>query len=420
MRAAARKVSRIQRGRASARDDDARAGIVASGPAASLLDLQRDAGNRAVTELLRDPSMAPGLAAPALAVQRAGDVAATHVLDPVDEGDVPEASELAGLKTEWVELDAKKKQASANTPFDPADAKRLAEVNRLIGLRYKKDVAMTLAGNGRREGPAAWFAEVKTRTFLGKDITVHTLLADRLKTAETAFLKAVAGKAPPEGGWVRSTNTLRGPTEGLHGLGLAIDLNPGTNPYLVSPGPRSQAATGEPRARSQAVRNVIDRAVLLVLGRTAAEEDFGSAPDVEAGTSRVKASYDKIDEASAALRRYFELGARDRAADLEELVARLGPLNPRGRTAAAWRRTIAADRRAIGGHAGAKRWTNPEQGFLDLAWPLVEALTDAGLTWLGDVVVGSGRDIMHFDMRGLGPIRRIYKSESGSWVNLGG
>jgi len=34
-------------------------------------------------------------------------------------------------------------------------------------------------------------------------------------------------------------------------------------------------------------------------------------------------------------------------------------------------------------------------------------------------VIGTGRDIMHFDMRGLGPIKKTFKSSKG-WTNLGG
>jgi hypothetical protein len=63
-----------------------------------------------------------------------------------------------------------------------------------------------------------------------------------------------------------------------------------------------------------------------------------------------------------------------------------------------------------------KNWTDPESGFLSLDRRLVAAMTSSaggGLTWLGDDTIGSGRDIMHFDMRGPGPIRTIVKSLTG-------
>ena len=92
------------------------------------------------------------------------------------------------------------------------------------------------------------------------------------------------------------------------------------------------------------------------------------------------------------------------------------------RTATAWVKQIKIDRQALAGHASAKQWNQPETGFLHLDRRLVSALTSSaggGLTWLGDDTVGSGRDIMHFDLRGLGPIRRIVKTIEGQTISLG-
>ncbi len=61
--------------------------------------------------------------------------------------------------------------------------------------------------------------------------------------------------------------------------------------------------------------------------------------------------------------------------------------------------------------------------FLDMRRVIVEALTSssgAGLTWLGDNTIASGRDIMHFDLRGAGPIKKIVKSDLGTTTGLGG
>jgi hypothetical protein len=374
-----------------------------------LLDLQRQAGNAAVAGAIGGT-----------VVQRQGGLTQSHVLEAADEADVPAVAEMSALRTEWAQLDARKKAATRDQPFSPEDAARLAEVNRLIGLRFKQDIALTLSGNSVRGGPAAWFADVKSHTFLGNSITVHDLLWAKLTAAETAFKQKVTdlGLQEPKGGWVRSTSSIRGPTEGLHGLGLAIDLNAGTNPYLINPSSSSEAITGEPLARSRTVRGVIDNAVLLVLGRTATEEDFGSQPRDADRATRIQASFDKLTEASGALKRYFELASPANRAELEALVANLGGKDAAKRTVAQWLSTIQADRAALTTAAGAKRWTNPEQGFFDLNQELVRALTNEGLTWLGDATVGSGRDIMHFDMRGLGPIHRIFKE--GAWTNLGG
>jgi len=67
-----------------------------------------------------------------------------------------------------------------------------------------------------------------------------------------------------------------------------------------------------------------------------------------------------------------------------------------------------------------KHWDKPQTGLLHLDKRLVKAMTDtrgANLTWLGEDTVASGRDIMHFDMRGLGPIKTIYRE--GKEVDLG-
>jgi hypothetical protein len=52
---------------------------------------------------------------------------------------------------------------------------------------------------------------------------------------------------------------------------------------------------------------------------------------------------------------------------------------------------------------------------------LVKAMTSstgANLTWLGDDTIAAGRDIMHFDMRDLGPIKKVWSSARGSAIYL--
>ena len=159
--------------------------------------------------------------------------------------------------------------------------------------------------------------------------------------------------------------------------------------------------------------------MLLVLGRTVEEEDFGAMPDIADIAERVQASHTKLSEASGALATYFTLTDDDHAQELEELVTALGARDPKGRSADQWRKAIKADRASLRAAAGRKSWSKPTTGFMDLPWELVKALTDTGLTWLGDNTIGSGRDIMHFDMRALGPIRRIYNSERGRFTSLG-
>jgi hypothetical protein len=131
-------------------------------------------------------------------------------------------------------------------------------------------------------------------------------------------------------------------------------------------------------------------------------------------------SFDKLQVASNALQRYLELDRPDQRAALDALVRGLAGKDTR--TAERWIATIAVDRQTLTSHASRKSWSRPETGFLHLDRRLVQALTSSaggGLTWLGDDTIGSGRDIMHFDMRGLGPIRSIVKSLEGRTVSLG-
>ena len=391
-------------------------------PSEAALDLQRTAGNRAVA----------GLLGGRLTVQRhkgtEPEIAAAHVVSSAEEADMPDAADTPALGAEKADLlgerapIATRLKAARKHP-DPADAgrlkeidDRLVEIDGMLGLRVKGDEAVTLEHNNYTAGTAAWFADVHTITFLGRSATVHKLLAERLARAE----KALDGMPKPPGGWVSEEHsTLRPPGQSLHSFGLAIDLNPHTNPFLVKP---TGTAIYEPTAWSIAIRDVIERAALLVLGRTAADEAFFSRPDVKDKDARVEASYDKVAEMSTALQRYLALADDGQAAELNRLVADLADKDPRAKGADAWKKQILADRKKMEELAGQKHWTNPKGGFLDLDKRLVKAMTDsagAGLTWLGDDTVSPGRDIMHFDMRAVGPIRKIWSSAERKDTHLG-
>jgi hypothetical protein len=381
-----------------------------SGAEDVLLALQRTAGNAAVARLIASPFLR------AISIQR--DVAATHVLDKGDEADVPAVEDIAALRDEamplWLESKAAKVKGAE--PMDPKRRARMNEIDRLLRLRGQMDIKLTLQEN-KQVAPAAWFKEVKDHRFLGKTVTVHKLLADRLDLA-TAKLKDIPDAT--KNAWITETSSLRPPGAGLHSFGLAIDINQSTNPYLVTPSSGSQAATDEPLATSTAIRAIIDRAVLLVHARLPKDEKFGARPEGE-GAARVTASYDKLEEASKALAEYMGLDKPDQKDQLHAKVEALSGIDPDKRTEKQWRAKIAADRNALPDLAGNKSWDRPTSGFLNLERQLVSALTDAdggGLTWLGDDTIGSGRDIMHFDMRALGPIHSVYKWSQGS-KNLG-
>jgi hypothetical protein len=414
---------------------------------ASLLELQRTAGNAAVTGLVVAPigvqrRKEPGFGSeeggvqyprtPATVSPAAGQPAgvAEHLLTETELADLPSVADTPVLLAENKALyaardarrkayaEAKKKGESpdpATKEFTAVEQARVDELNRKLKLRPKGDEEETLKANGITGGHAAWFAEVKAYPWLGKTIVCHRLLAERLAKAETEL----SGEIPPAGGWFTAAHSLRKVGESLHSFGMAIDINGSTNPYLLNPdAPNAQFV--EATANSRAISDVINRAMLLVEAKTAAEADLQSRPANTDKDARALESYDKLQVASNALKSYMELDRPDKRAALDAFIVTLGAKD--SRTAEKWIETIKADRKTLEAKASGKSWSSPQTGFLHLDRRLVKALTSStggGLTWLGDDTIGSGRDIMHFDMRGPGPIRKIVKTMEGKTIGLG-
>ena len=377
-----------------------------------LLDLQRSAGNAAVSGLFLQRHTGPDLS--------------SHTVTESEQKEMPSISDAPKLAQEKADLlaeqkslkDAAKAAAKAKEPppakVDLTDAEkaRIKEIDRLLAIRQKGDEAETLKANGITDTATQWFAKVKNTTFLDAPVTVHELLEKRLKDAEKLVPK-------PWTDLVKSTSTLRPPGQSLHSFGLAIDINPGTNPQLVNPGD-PHGTLYEPRAQSRAISDVIDRAILLVRAKTPTEAAFWTRTTGADKATRVGASYDLLESASDAVETYFTLADPSKEADLAGYVATLGAKDKR--TAKQWVAQIKRDRNQIQTGPG-KGWSDRTSGFLDMQKSIVEALTSdtgGGLTWLGDNTIASGRDIMHFDLRGAGPIKKIVKSVLGTTTALGG
>ncbi len=457
-RASARATT-VEIGRRAHRRGHPRASTTTEDP---VLALQRRAGNAAVTALVRGvrvqrrtepgdgqsvggvtehapgPSSTgagPAAAAPAGAVRPISDAqpagVAAHLPSAEELANIPAAADAPALLAEdqrlYAAREARRQQFDAERRRgghpDPAmkefTADELARVKVLdlqLSARMKSDEEETLRLAGFTQGSAAWFAEVKDYSFLGQTVTVHRLLAERLARAASQL----DGTTPPTGGWIRSTSSLRGLTTSLHGFGMAIDLDAGHNPYLVNPDARGASAV-EPTRRSRAIADIVDNAGLLVRALTGGETDLQSRPVNTDREARALDSYDKLRSASDAVKRYFELDKDAERPALDGFVRALAGKDTR--TADEWITTIRADRTTLRAQARPKDWNDPESGFLSLDRRLVAAMTSVaggGLTWLGDDTIGSGRDIMHFDMRGPGPIRTVVKSLTGQGpVNLG-
>jgi hypothetical protein len=377
-----------------------------------VLELQRTAGNAAVSGLF---------------VQRHGGIDLTsHTVTAAEQKDMPATTDAPGLLAEKGTLLAEQKtrKAAAATaaknkqppPEKPdltdEEKARITEIDRLLSIRLKGDEQETLTANGITDTAPQWFAKMKSTTFLDSPIIVHELLEKRLKDAEKLVPK-------PWTDLVASTSTLRAPGASLHSFGLAIDINPGTNPQLVNPGDAS-GPLYEPRPQSTAISQVIHRAILLVLATTEKDAAFWTRTTGADKKTRVGASYDLLEKYSDAVETYFTLYEAANKTKLSGLITALGDKDKR--TAEEWITQIKADRTQI--ETGPKKsWSKRKTGFLDMKREVVEALTSdtgAGLTWLGDNTIASGRDIMHFDMRGVGPIKKIVKSVLGQTTGLGG
>lgn len=362
---------------------------------AGVLHLQRTAGNAATAQFV---------------VQRGGSKS-EHGLSAAERTDVPAAADAPALLQEDKDLYAKK--AAGTITAD--ETKRMHELDRLLGIRRRADEEETLRQNGVKGGLDASFKDVNSTTFLGQTFNTHKLMADRLTRAEAAL----ASETPPDGGWITNANSLREPGQGLHSLGLAVDLNPGTNPWLINPD-ASHAGDYENTATSRAIKDVIDDAVLLVQAQLPKDAKLQARPEGEDRAAKVSASYEKLAAASADVHEYFTLDKPESAERLKELVDALGAKSKR--SAADWVRQIKADRATLDRLASGKKWRSPQSGFLDLDRRLVMAMTGdagAGLDWLGDDTIAAGRDIMHFDLRNVGPVHSIVDSWSGSTTNLG-
>jgi hypothetical protein len=396
-------------------------------PLSQLLFLQRAAGNHAVAQMLQQ----------SLSLQRHPQTLPEVTDAPteapnIDLGGLPTAADKADLKKEQKALLKERKDLRKTPPARRSETdrsrlqaidERLRLIEHRLTLRLKgdatKDEEKTLQINGITGGAAAWFADMQTVKFLDQYATVHKLLAARLAIAEAALQDF----PKPADGWVQEEHSsLRGPGQGLHAFGLAIDLNPSRNPWLINPEasrPLNERDRPEPIEQSENIRDVIGRALLLVLGDATGGDTFFTRPGGTDQDARVEASYDKLARASQALERYLTLDAADKRPELDRLVRALGAKDPQKRNADGWATAIAGDRTTLGDAGTAKKWSRPQTGFLHLDKRLVKAMTDsggAGLTWLGDVTIALGRDIMHFDMRGLGPITKVWKG--GSEVRL--
>ncbi len=257
-------------------------------------------------------------------------------------------------------------------------------------------------------------------TFLGGRVSrAHPVLMERLQRAEAHLASTVT---PPPGQTLREAlgiheaYSVRRQDHSYHSVGLAIDINYSTNPYI---GGDVEAS----RQVNQQALAVIWRATWLT-GQGAAVSPSDS--DARAARDSTAALYDHFAAADRALELYL-------TADLAQVagwiaagtLARVPAPPPRlpaamlaqsrlaTAAAAQWLAQAREDRRLIRGGGpsnwmrgnyatGSMRSMSGDAGFMDLDRRLVIALRDVGgLSW-GASDFGNGGangDFMHFDCR---------------------
>lgn len=251
----------------------------------------------------------------------------------------------------------------------------------------------------------AWFAgHAPDATFMGVPIEassgseapgVHQSLQKQLQAAEALLVAKgmpKAGEEAPEGAdpelagfKIRNISGLRPPTPAtdkatgvsMHCYGLAVDINVSANPYVRSSGAR-----------------MVERATLLINGTKYTLDSKG-------GHGNPETAWTKLQAGSKALKAYFALGARGKAAIEAKLEAH--PAAASQGDAAWWEEQIRLDREDEDRN---KNWVHgsPTKGFMDLPKAFVKILTGPGveLRWGG--TLSGGKDIMHFDYKpGLTP-----------------
>ena len=361
------------------------------------------AGGPAVSPVHRVPDRL-GAAAP-VPVQRAAwkaSSATTEYALTADDrsllasstADARQADRTALTKTALRRLN-KLAAAEKRNRLKPGEDKELADLrtlkdrvettNRALG---RQDVEEVIAAAGLGT-VAQWFGDVQQGSFLGIPLRVHTSLAGRLTTAETALVSDATvnpGKANAQDlgrtlNMYASTSDLRQPAKAvggtslsMHTFGLAVDLNYKGNPFVGNAGKLAPA--------------VIRRATSLVLGTpTEVTTDLGDAA----------ASFTALQAASDALKTY--LSYRDPANRAALTAAVTGHSGASGEPAGVegWLKQIEQDHADLSAGGDFDKHKPPEEGFLDLDRSVVSALTGAGLTWGG--TYPGAKDLMHFDLR---------------------
>ncbi|MBW4522928.1 MAG: M15 family metallopeptidase [Scytolyngbya sp. HA4215-MV1] len=256
------------------------------------------------------------------------------------------------------------------------------------------DGVLTLAD----KNPEDWFSNFTNLTFLGRPLKtpIHTSLAAHLQAVEAKFA-AKYGSAEAAGKQFGLTEHIAGSREksktaaySMHIFGLAIDLDPGKNPYIAN-GNKTMASSN----------TVFHRVGMLLLNQPLKFDKVYGTKDAD-----IQKAYTQNQIIDAALEEYFSYSQASAETDqkLAELLQKATNPEWQGKTLEEARAIIKKDIQTC-----AALWSRKGQeeqiskhGMMSLKEELVIGM---GLDWGGRY-----GDFMHFDMRNRGTGEEIYNA----------
>ena len=226
--------------------------------------------------------------------------------------------------------------------------------------------------------------------------------------------KGIEYKAP----LVNSTLRKR---SGMHGWGLAIDFDVGTNPYVLN-------EKSEEDLDLELI-GAFDNIARFMLGKNESDLRKLKSGRSAFGNGSIGAVYDILRRESDAMKKYFLL-MKDDAALQEFIETEWVVMNPlelhpdlakikagmendysilggKSRAGMIRQTDVGQDRPFAPDSMGGKG--DPATGFLNLEKEFVEAMTDRGFAWGAIDIPGEPGDIQHFDLRLQGVGASVYK-----------
>jgi hypothetical protein len=323
-------------------------------------------------------------------------------LDPKDPADKVRIKEWMQLKKDLVDPSIERYRASEDSSAAEIE-RRVKRATRQVESGGESGARAQIAADIKKTAKVSveeWFAaHVPTATFLGLPVRpsagsavggVHQYLADKLAKAEGNLqsmpeLRGLAGIDLADAVGLQGLGGLRPPklaTGGerpsLHCYGLAVDINYSGNPFIGLHG--------------AAVPKMIERATLLMRGTGF---KIAAPPPEDRG---VMEQWLLINSASEDVITYLNMDQSTIEYMVGELVKSAGGLPSSMKETSWWIEKQKADR-ALKGQGDLVGRDPRKIGIMDLDERLVQALTDAGLTWGGRYK--RAKDLMHFDDRSL-------------------